>query len=126
MNKSAVVLVNPKSWSRRSMRLPLSLWSLAAVLAGRYDYAVVDSNTEDDPVAAVLNTIKQFDGRCALVGITVMPGPQIAPAIQISAAVRPGFRRCAIETWVRVGPFKNRFVIPSTSPPGSPFENHKL
>jgi radical SAM superfamily enzyme YgiQ (UPF0313 family) len=96
MSKPAVVLINPRSWSRRSMRLPLSLWSLAAVLEGRADYAIVDANAEDDVISATLQAIAAFGDRCVLAGLTVMPGPQVAPAIAISAAVRDAHPRLPI------------------------------
>lgn len=70
-------------------RLPLSLLALSAVLEGKYKYRIVDGNIDGDAVGTVLAELKQ-DSR-ALVAITVMPGPQIAPAIAISSAVRAQF-----------------------------------
>lgn len=81
-----VVLVNPKMCSPRSVRLPLSLLSLGAVLEGRHDYRIVDGNLDPAPVATVLAALAEAP--CALVAVTVMPGPQVATAIEISAAVR--------------------------------------
>jgi len=37
MDGKMVLLINPRICSRRSMRLPLSLLHLGAVLEGRYD-----------------------------------------------------------------------------------------
>ncbi|HVT59852.1 MAG TPA: radical SAM protein [Thermoanaerobaculia bacterium] len=81
-----VLLINPRMCSRRSMRLPLSLLALGAVLEERYDYQLIDGNVDPDPVGTVLAALSS--GPCALVGVSVMPGPQVAPAIAISAAVR--------------------------------------
>jgi len=81
-----VILVNPKMCSPRSVRLPLSLLALGAVLEGRYEYRIVDGNVDPDPVGTILGLLAESP--CALLGVTVMPGPQVAPAIAISSAVR--------------------------------------
>ncbi len=81
-----VILVNPRMCSPRSARLPLSLLSLAAVLDGRYRYTIVDGNLSTRFVDTVLRTV-QTEKKTAL-AVTVMPGPQVAPAIEISRAVR--------------------------------------
>jgi radical SAM superfamily enzyme YgiQ (UPF0313 family) len=81
-----VLLVNPRLCSRRSMRLPLSLLSLAAVLEGRHDYAILDGNRLDDLDRHVADALG--DAPDAVAAISVMPGPQVAPAIAVSAAIR--------------------------------------
>lgn len=81
-----VLLVNPRMCSRRSMRLPLSLLSLGAVLEGRREYEILDGNADADVPERVLAAAA--DGAVDLIGMTVMPGPQVGPAIAISAAVR--------------------------------------
>ncbi|HWM93316.1 MAG TPA: radical SAM protein [Thermoanaerobaculia bacterium] len=81
-----VILVNPRMCSPRSARLPLSLLALGAVLDGRYDWRIVDGNVDPDAAGTLLRLLDE--GPCALVGVTVMPGPQVAPAIEISSAVR--------------------------------------
>ncbi len=83
---SRVILVNPKMCSPRSVRLPLSLLALGAVLEGRHDYRIVDGNLDPDAVGTVLSLLSEEP--CALLAVTVMPGPQVATAIAISAAVR--------------------------------------
>jgi len=89
MSARRVVLVNPRLCSEDSMRLPLSLLALGAVLEGRHEYEIVDGNVDPDPAATVLASLAR-DPR-ALVGVSVMPGPQVAPAIEVSAAVRARF-----------------------------------
>lgn len=76
------------------MRLPLSLLALAAVLEGRCDYFLVDGNLEPDAEQQILRLIR--DHGCALLGLTVMPGPQVAPAIAIAESVRTHYPEVAI------------------------------
>src|SRR6185295_3593797 len=81
-----ILLINPRMCSRRSMRLPLSLLSLGAVLEGRREYEILDGNADGRVPERVLAAVAE--GSVEMVGMTVMPGPQVAPAIEISAAVR--------------------------------------
>jgi radical SAM superfamily enzyme YgiQ (UPF0313 family) len=81
-----VLLLNPRMCSRRSARLPLSLLSLAAVLEGRYRYRMLDGNLVDDLPQAALGALAQE--RSAVAAITVMPGPQVPTAIEVSALIR--------------------------------------
>lgn len=80
-----VILVNPRMCSPRSVRLPLSLLALGAVL-DRYDWHIVDGNVDPDPASTLLRLLDEKP--CALVGVTVMPGPQVAPAIELSSIAR--------------------------------------
>jgi radical SAM superfamily enzyme YgiQ (UPF0313 family) len=80
----AVLLINPRTG--RSGGLPLSLIHLGAMLEGRWPWEIVDGNRERDPVRAALDRLAARPH--ALVGVTVMPGPQVLPAIEISAAIR--------------------------------------
>lgn len=86
MTLPLVLLGNPRVAKPRNARLPLSLLALAAGLAARARVRIVDGNFEDDAVATVLAAIGAE--RPALVGVTVKPGPQLAPAIAVSRAVR--------------------------------------
>ncbi len=67
--------------------MPLSLLTLGTALEGAYDYEIIDGNMEPDAAERVLAFVGE-EGGCALVGMTVMPGPQVAPAITIATAVR--------------------------------------
>ncbi len=81
-----VILVNPRVCSKDSMRLPLSLLSLAAVLEGKFNYFLVDGNVDDRALEKIFDLIRVHG--CVLLGLTVMPGPQVEPAIVIASAVR--------------------------------------
>jgi radical SAM superfamily enzyme YgiQ (UPF0313 family) len=60
--------------------------ALAAVLEGREDYQIVDGNVDDDPTRTILDLI---DARnVEMLGVTVMPGPQMAAAMETSQAIR--------------------------------------
>jgi len=81
-----VLLINPRITSPQSARFPLSILTLAAALDGRHETALIDGNLERDCVRAVSDAVrgKAFDA----VGITVMGGPQVTTAIEVSRAVR--------------------------------------
>jgi len=66
--------------------MPLSLLALGAVLEGKYDYQIVDANMDSQPLQTALEAIHSKD--VGLIGVSVMPGPQVAPAIEISSALR--------------------------------------
>jgi anaerobic magnesium-protoporphyrin IX monomethyl ester cyclase len=89
-----VILINPRMCSPRSLRLPISLLTLGAALEGRYDYHLIDGNVDPDPVRTAQEALA--DGAPALIGLSVMPGPQVAPAIQIASALRASHPRAPI------------------------------
>jgi radical SAM superfamily enzyme YgiQ (UPF0313 family) len=85
---SRVLLVNPTITSRRSARFPLALLHLAASLerSGTAACRIIDGNVDREFIAATLHALAQAPHD--LVGITVMGGPQLAPAIALSRAIR--------------------------------------
>src|SRR4051794_13471312 len=86
MTRPRILLINPRICSPRSMRLPLSLLALGAVLEGQYDYRIIDGNVDQEPVQTALEYLS--DGAPALIGLSVMPGPQVGPAVQVASALR--------------------------------------
>ena len=84
-----IVLVNPASTHSPRKPLPMSVLSVASVLEGEFDYAIVDGNVEPD----VVSKIEAIAERTALtaVGITVMPGPQLCQAVPLSRALKRRF-----------------------------------
>ncbi|SFW43511.1 B12-binding domain-containing radical SAM protein [Luteibacter sp. UNCMF366Tsu5.1] len=80
------LLVNPTITSRASARFPLSLLHLSAALDRTGTSQIVDGNVDRDIVDATLRALDQrrFDA----VGISVMGGPQMAPSIEVSNAIR--------------------------------------
>ena len=89
MESQAVLLINPRTGAARNAGLPLSLVHLGAALEGVWPWAIVDGNRARDPVGAALARLSARPH--ALCGVTVMPGPQVRTAIEISAAIRRAF-----------------------------------
>ncbi|GAA4338243.1 radical SAM protein [Flaviaesturariibacter amylovorans] len=83
-----VLLFNPRS-ARSKPRLPNSVLSIAASIAGRYDYVIVDGNRETDPGQKIMAYLE--GGGFGYFAVTAMPGPQLKQAIPISKAVRARF-----------------------------------
>jgi radical SAM superfamily enzyme YgiQ (UPF0313 family) len=85
------LLINPTITSRHGARFPLALLHLSAALerAGAGTSRIIDGNVDRDFVEDALRALgrERFD----LVGVTVMGGPQLAPAIAVSRAIRERF-----------------------------------
>lgn len=77
-----LILYNPRSSANRKPILPMSLLAVGAVLEGERDYQVVDGNLESDPLAQLDARIGPCDGDTVL-GVTVMPGPQLEEAVPL-------------------------------------------
>ena len=75
-----ILLFNPRAVKPRSRRLPLSVLALAAVLEGREEYEIVDGNVDDDPASTILDLAASHF--IELLGVTVMPGPQMVAAME--------------------------------------------
>src|SRR5580704_8830823 len=81
-----ILLFNPRAVKPRSRRLPLSVLALAAVLEGREEYEIVDGNVDDDPASTILELAAKH--RIELLGVTVMPGPQMVAAMEACLRIR--------------------------------------
>ena len=81
-----VLLINPRITSRRHVRFPLSIMTMAASLDGRYDVTLIDGNMDHDAAGSACAAVK--DESVAAVGVTVMGGPQVATAIAVSRGLR--------------------------------------
>jgi anaerobic magnesium-protoporphyrin IX monomethyl ester cyclase len=76
-----LVLYNPPSSASRKPVLPMSLLALGALLEGVYEYAIVDGNLEQDPLATLDRMIREQGVK--ILAITVMPGPQLSHAVPL-------------------------------------------
>ena len=84
-----IVLFNPRATKPRNRRLPLAVLAIAAVLEGREDYEIVDGNVDDNPVASISRLIEQYN--VELLGVSVMPGPQMVAAMDASREIRRAY-----------------------------------
>lgn len=74
-----LILYNPQSTVSRKPVLPMSLLAVGALLEGEYDYTIVDGNLDPDPVATIDRLVRESGA--SILGVTVMPGPQISHAV---------------------------------------------
>ena len=81
-----IILFHPRAVKPRSRRLPLAVLSLAAVLEGVEEYEIVDGNVDDHPLATIIDLIDEHD--VELLGVSVMPGPQMVAGMEVSREVR--------------------------------------
>jgi len=76
-----VILFNPRSSAGRTPVLPMSLLAVGAVIEGRYSYEIIDGNLIDDAAGAITTRID--DPGATVLGVTVMPGPQLEHALPV-------------------------------------------
>ncbi|HEU5423557.1 MAG TPA: radical SAM protein [Nitrolancea sp.] len=81
-----IILYNPTSNATHKPVLPMSLLALGAQLEGRHDYRIVDGNLARDPLATLDTAIRESGAD--LLGITVMPGPQLSQAVPFSRELK--------------------------------------
>ncbi len=81
-----VILYNPQSSVSKKPVLPMSLLALGAVLEDEHDYAIVDGNLVEDPLAALDQAVAAHDK--AVLACTVMPGPQLNQAVPLCKELR--------------------------------------
>ncbi len=84
-----IVLYNPKATRFRNRRFPLSVLSLAAVLEGREEYAIVDGNLDAGPTETISGLLREHP--VELLAVTVMPGPQTVGAVASCREIRTRF-----------------------------------
>src|SRR4051794_6513841 len=84
-----ILLYNPRATDIK-YRLPLSVMSLAAVFEGKYDWRIVDGNTDRNAGQTLLNTIER-NPEIKYLLVTVMPGPQLLQAVPHCRAVKARF-----------------------------------
>jgi radical SAM superfamily enzyme YgiQ (UPF0313 family) len=81
-----ILLLHPRATSPRSRRYPLSVLHVAAALEGKEDYAIVDGNVDQDPWPHLEAVMRNTPAE--LLGVSVMPGPQMAAAIPLCRRFR--------------------------------------
>ena len=81
-----IILYNPPSNASHKPVLPMSLLALGSLLEGEYSYRIIDGNLEPDPLAALDAAI--VETRADILGVTVMPGPQLSNAAPLCRALK--------------------------------------
>lgn len=81
-----ILLYYPKLTKPKNRRFPLSILALAAVLEGREKYDIVDGNLDPNPDATLAQLIEAHS--VELLGVSVMPGPQMISAMKSCKAIR--------------------------------------
>ena len=89
-----IILFNPRATKPRNRRFPLSVMALGAVLEGREEYEIVDGNVDENPTGTILNLLRR--NNVELLGVSVMPGPQMASAIVSCKEIRKQFPKLPI------------------------------
>lgn len=89
-----IILYYPKLTRPKNVRFPLSILALAAVLEGREEYTIVDGNLDPDPDGTIAGLMEKHP--VELLGVSVMPGPQMVAAMNSSKAIRARFPRVPI------------------------------
>ncbi len=89
-----IVLYNPKATRFRNRRFPLSVLSMASVLEGHEDYAIVDGNLDPNPTESLCALMREKP--VELLAVTVMPGPQTRTAVAGSREIRARFPKVPI------------------------------
>ena len=81
-----IVLYNPLATKPRNRRFPLSVLSIAAMLEGREEYAIVDGNLDPNPKKTLIALMEEKP--VELLAVTVMPGPQTKSVVQTLPELR--------------------------------------
>lgn len=76
-----IILLHPRSTKPKNRRFPLAVLSLAAVLEGKEEYAIVDGNADPDPGSSLDRLVERHS--VELLAVSVMPGPQMVAAIPL-------------------------------------------
>jgi len=83
-----IIFYNPVSTTPGKQPLPLSVLSLAAVLEERgAPWALVDGNVDRDPAETIVR-LARGSKTAPLLGVTVMPGPQLAQAVPACTRIK--------------------------------------
>ena len=82
-----ILLYNPVSSIGKKPILPMSLLALGAVLDGDHEYRIIDGNLLESGLDTLTAAIEETGAD--ILGVTVMPGPQLSDALPITRELRP-------------------------------------
>jgi anaerobic magnesium-protoporphyrin IX monomethyl ester cyclase len=89
-----IILLHPRSTKPKNRRFPLAVLSLAAVLEGKEEYAIVDGNADPRPEETLDRLASRGD--VTMLAVSVMPGPQMVAAIPLCREFRKKFPKIPI------------------------------
>jgi tRNA A37 methylthiotransferase MiaB len=89
-----IVLLHPRSTRPKNRRFPLSVLALGAVLEGKEAYEIVDGNIDPRPLETIDSIAREHP--LEMLGVSVMPGPQMVQAIALSQEFRARYPRVPI------------------------------
>jgi radical SAM superfamily enzyme YgiQ (UPF0313 family) len=89
-----VLLFNPVSTSPGKQRLPMSLLAIASTICQDYDVEIVDGNLISDPASHLIERARATGAK--LLGVTVMPGPQLRQAVAVCKRIRAEYPQLSI------------------------------
>jgi len=89
-----VLLFNPVSTSPGKQRLPMSLLAIASTICQDYDVEIVDGNLISDPAGHLIERARATGAK--LLGVTVMPGPQLRQAVAVCKRIRAEYPQLSI------------------------------
>src|SRR3984885_6566724 len=81
-----IILFNPRATRPRNRRLPLAILAIAAVLEGREGNEIVAGTLDENPIELIFKLIATHNVQ--LLGVSVMPGPQMVAAMEASREIR--------------------------------------
>ncbi len=89
-----IILLHPRATRPKNRRFPLAILSIAAVLEGKEDYVIVDGNLDPQPGRTIDRIVAEHE--VEMLAVSVMPGPQMVAAIELSREFRDKCRSAAI------------------------------
>jgi anaerobic magnesium-protoporphyrin IX monomethyl ester cyclase len=81
-----IIFLHPRSGRPANRRFPLSVLSIAAMIEGKEEYAIVDGNLDPRPELTLDRLMESH--AVEAVAVSVMPGPQMVAAIPLCKHVR--------------------------------------
>jgi radical SAM superfamily enzyme YgiQ (UPF0313 family) len=108
MPSQTILFYNPLSTSPGKHPLPLSLMSIAAVVAADYLTEFIDGNLIADPASRIIERAQSTQAK--LLAVTVMPGPQLKQAISVCRRVKAACPDLAI-VWGGYFPTQHAEVV---------------
>src|SRR3984957_19609811 len=91
-----ILFLHPRATRKGNQRYPLSILALATMIEGQEDYAIVDGNSEDDPIAEIARIMQDRATDVRLLAVSVMPGLQVRSAIPVCRWFRENYPRVPI------------------------------